>query len=125
MDILASFMGNDDTMCLGCLLYRFNNKRAGGELIVGPETAAAYETGNGSVVLRATGHIEYEGSGSSGKKRGSSTKGKRGTATASAAGEAAEGAAAAAAGGKALVVFTEMPYQVCKVSNRACMCYTA
>eukprot|EP00883_Tetradesmus_obliquus_P009307 jgi/Sobl393_1/20105/SZX79179.1 len=86
----------------------------GGELIVGTETAAAYETGNGSVVLRATGHIEYEGS--SGKKRGSSTKGKKGAAAA-AAGEAAEGAAAAAAaaaGGKALVVFTEMPYQVCK-----------
>ncbi|WIA14237.1 hypothetical protein OEZ85_002775 [Tetradesmus obliquus] len=87
----------------------------GGELIVGTETAAAYETGNGSVVLRATGHIEYEGSGS--KKRGSSTKGKKGAAAA--AGEAAEGAAAAAAaaaaaGGKALVVFTEMPYQVCK-----------
>ncbi|WIA34417.1 hypothetical protein OEZ86_012752 [Tetradesmus obliquus] len=88
----------------------------GGELIVGTETAAAYETGNGSVVLRATGHIEYEGSG--GKKRGSSTKGKKGAAAAAAAaaaaGEAAEGAAAAAAGGKALVVFTEMPYQVCK-----------
>jgi DNA gyrase/topoisomerase IV subunit A len=81
---------------------------------VGPETAAAYETGNGSVVLRATGHIEYEGSG--GKKRGSSTKARKSTASA-AVREAAEGAAAAAAaaGGKALVVFTEMPYQVCKV----------
>ncbi|KAF6254075.1 DNA topoisomerase [Scenedesmus sp. NREL 46B-D3] len=87
----------------------------GGELLVGPETAAAYKTGNGSVVLRATGHIEYEGSGSGGKKRGSSTKGKKGAAGA-AAGEAADGAAAAAAAasGKALVVFTEMPYQVCK-----------
>jgi DNA gyrase/topoisomerase IV subunit A len=84
---------------------------------VGPETAAAYETGNGSVVLRATGHIEYEGSGSSGKKRGSTTMGKKGAAAA--AGDAAEGAAAAAAaaGGKALVVFTEMPYQVCKVGT--------
>jgi DNA gyrase/topoisomerase IV subunit A len=89
---------------------------------VGPETAAAYETGNGSVVLRATGQIEYEGSGSSGKKQGSSTKGKKGAAAAAAAGDAAEGAAAAAAaaaaaGGKALLAFTEMPYQVCKVRS--------
>lgn len=76
---------------------------------MGPETSAAYETGNGSVLLRATAHVEYEGS-----KR----KRKRGATAAQDAAAAEEAdAAAAAAGGKALIVFTEMPYQVCKVGS--------
>lgn len=67
------------------------------------------------MLLRATAHVEYEGS--SGSKR----KKKRPPSTAAAAVEAQQAAdaeaeaAAAAAGGKALIVFTEMPYQVCKV----------
>eukprot|EP00878_Enallax_costatus_P019373 GHUV01020438.1.p1 GENE.GHUV01020438.1~~GHUV01020438.1.p1 ORF type:complete len:826 (+),score=272.01 GHUV01020438.1:1150-3627(+) len=75
----------------------------GGELIVSPETQAAYETGNGSVLLRATAQIEYEGSG----RRKAGAQSKR-----SAVSSMEEDAAAA--GGKALIVFTEMPYQVCK-----------
>jgi hypothetical protein len=89
-----------DGFCCGC---------AGGELIVGPETSAAFETGNGSVLLRATAHVEYEGS--KRKKK----KGATAAQDAAAAEEADAAAAAAAAGGKALIVFTEMPYQVCKV----------
>jgi hypothetical protein len=69
-------------------------------------------------VLRATAHVEYEDSGSKRKK-------KQPAATADAADAAAEAeAAAAAAGGKALVVFTEMPYQVCKVRMAAVMLMT-
>jgi hypothetical protein len=83
----------------------------GGELIVGPEAANAYETGHGSVLLRATAHVEYEGS-----KRKKKQAAAAADADAAAAAEAAE---AAAAGGKALIVFTEMPYQVCKVGVRS------
>lgn len=79
-----------------------------------PETAAAYETGHGSVVLRATAHVEYEGSKRK-KKRANLTGSAAAAAEADADAEAA--AAAAAAGGKALIVFTEMPYQVCKVGG--------
>lgn len=89
----------------------------GGELLVTPETAAAYETGHGSVVLRATAHVEYEGSKRK-KKHASTLTGSAGAAAAAGAGADTESqaaaAAAAAAGGKALIVFTEMPYQVCK-----------
>lgn len=77
-----------------------------------PETAAAYETGHGSVVLRATAHVEYEGS--KRKKKRANLTGS----AASAEADAEAAAAAAAAGGKALIVFTEMPYQVCKVGER-------
>lgn len=82
---------------------------AGGELFVTPETAAAYETGHGSVVLRATAHVEYEGS--KRKKKRAASEAQDATAAA-----AAQAEAAAAGDGKALIVFTEMPYQVCKVS---------
>jgi DNA gyrase/topoisomerase IV subunit A len=85
---------------------------AGGELLVSPETAAAYETGHGSVVLRATAHVEYEDSKRKKKRTPSSS-----SAQDAAAAEA--DAAAAAAGGKALIVFTEMPYQVCKVGTKS------
>lgn len=84
---------------------------------MGPETAAAYATGNGSVVLRATAHIEHDGGTKRSKKR--QTAGQEPLKEAAA--EAADGEVAtdvAAAGGKALIVFTEMPYQVCKVCKQ-------
>lgn len=72
------------------------------------------------MVLRATAHVEYEGSGSKRKKKQPAA-----TADAADAAAAAEAeAAAAAAGGKALIVFTEMPYQVCKVRMAAVMLMT-
>ncbi|KAF8061304.1 gyrA [Scenedesmus sp. PABB004] len=87
----------------------------GGEVLVGPEAAAAYDTGNGSVLLRATAHIEHEGAAGAGGAGGA--KKKRGKKAATPA-DAEDGGAAAGAdgggGGRALVVFTEMPYQVCK-----------
>eukprot|EP00879_Flechtneria_rotunda_P019071 GHRR01020023.1.p1 GENE.GHRR01020023.1~~GHRR01020023.1.p1 ORF type:complete len:257 (+),score=111.48 GHRR01020023.1:1855-2625(+) len=92
----------------------------GGELIVSTEAAAAYETGNGSVLLRATGTIEYEGT----SKRRGGAKAKRSSTNSSSNNGTGDGVstfdnvdggeAAETSGGKALVVFTEMPYQVCK-----------
>jgi hypothetical protein len=66
-------------------------------------------------VLRATAHVEYEDSKRK-KKRAAGSSAADAAAAAAAAAEA--DAAAAAAGGKALIVFTEMPYQVCKVGDR-------
>eukprot|EP00775_Hariotina_reticulata_P008929 gene8929-9106_t len=89
----------------------------GGELIVGPETEAAYATGNGSVLLQATAVIEYEdASGTSGKKRGSNKTKAAGQPTAQGGGNSVQPAAPSPGGhsGRALVVFSEMPYQVCK-----------
>lgn len=92
--------------------------KTGGELLVSPETAAAYETGHGSVVLRATAHVEYEDS----KREKKRTPGSSAQDAAAAAAAAEADATAAVAGGKALIVFTEMPYQVCKVGAGRCCC---
>jgi len=86
-------------------------------VIITPDTAAAYESGHGSVLLRATAHVEYEGSSKKKKKRTTAAPEAQ-----TAAAEAEAEAAAAAAGGKALIVFTEMPYQVCKVRRRSQGC---
>lgn len=80
-------------------------------MITSPSTQAAYEIGNGSVILRATAHIEYEGSG----KKKAASKGRR--RTSSALEPADDDAAAGSSSGKCLIVFTEMPYQVCKVRH--------
>ncbi|KAI8463558.1 MAG: DNA gyrase, A subunit [Monoraphidium minutum] len=89
----------------------------GGELVVGPGVKEAYETGNGSVLLRARIGIEGDAAPRGGTAKG--RRGRKGSAAAAAAEEEEEAAAAAAAGGgggngRQLIVVTEMPYQVNK-----------
>lgn len=98
------------------LLCKMLCKRAGGELIVGSGVKEAYETGNGSVLLRAKITIEGD-TPTSGKSKGATSKGRRGRAGSAAedGGDGAAGNGVAAGGGRQLIVVTEMPYQVNKV----------
>jgi hypothetical protein len=88
----------------------------GGELILGPEAQHAYETGNGSVLLRATAHIERDRGDGGSAGAASSARGKAAGKGRPGGAKRTEGEETTSSGsGKALVVFTEMPYQVCKV----------
>jgi DNA gyrase/topoisomerase IV subunit A len=87
---------------------------------MGPGVKEAYESGSGSVLLRARITIEGDpaagGRGAAKGRRGA----RRGSAAAAAAEEEAEAAAASngtgeAGGGRQLIVVTEVPYQVNKV----------
>lgn len=126
--------GSQECLRVSHLLHsaQHDHDCVGGEILLGGGIQEAYETGNGHVTLRAKVHIEDErtaGTGPATKKRGASARGKRSrTATSSVAELDASDAAAASSngtatpGGKALIVVTEMPYQVCKVSQKnSCM----
>lgn len=82
----------------------------GGEVLLGHGIKEAYQTGSGSIILRAK--VTIEDSGGSGGAGGARRR-KRG---ASAVGEGEEGpAAGGGGGGRQLIVVTEVPYQVNKV----------
>ncbi|GBF90404.1 DNA gyrase subunit A, partial [Raphidocelis subcapitata] len=93
----------------------------GGELVVGPGIKEAYETGSGSLLLRARITIEGAdpgprgggGAGAARRRKGAAAGGRGGAAAAAAEGEE-EGAGAGAAAGRQLIVVTEVPYQVNK-----------
>jgi DNA gyrase subunit A len=87
----------------------------------------AYTTGNGYVTLRGKVHIEWEGgsgassSSGNGRVKAKSKRGSRAaTASSSSSSSSSEAPAAAGGGGgsgRALIVVTEVPYQVNKVST--------
>jgi DNA gyrase subunit A len=99
----------------------------GGEVLVGPGAAEMYETGSGSVVVRAKIAIETDddedgggGGGTRSSKSSSSSAAARRRAAAAAAAAAAASAGDAPASssssssGAVRIVVTELPYQTCK-----------
>jgi DNA gyrase subunit A len=96
----------------------------GGEVLVGPGAAELYETGSGSVIVRAKIALETDedevGSGGGGNGRGgkaaSAAAKRRAAARSSSSSEAATDhpSTSSSSSGAVRIVVTELPYQVCK-----------